>query len=63
MENSTEHSMHEILKRITRELKLNSVEAQTKPYMQFRLVYVSRQDTHLKKDIMFISQPYRYNES
>lgn len=60
MTNPTEHSRQEILKRITAELKRNSIDATRTPYLQFRLVFLSRNGAELQKHITFISPIYRY---
>ncbi len=52
----TEHSRKEIVKRITAELQRHNVDS---PYLQFRLVFVSREGTRLQKHIAFISPTYR----
>ncbi len=62
MENPTEHSAQEILKGIKAELLRNAVDAVATPYLQFRLVFVSREEAGLQKNITFISPVYSYRE-
>jgi len=47
----TDHSHEEILKRLRREIAYSSAT----PYLQFRLVFVSRAGTQVKKDVWYIS--------
>jgi len=47
----TEHSHAEILKRLRREIAHTS----SAPCLQFRLVFVSRDGTEIKKDVWYIS--------
>jgi uncharacterized protein (UPF0248 family) len=56
MENGAEHSSQEIVKRIKNELEQGTSDVAATPYMQFRLVFVSRQGTQLHKHITFTSQ-------
>jgi len=60
MANGAPRSSHEILMRIKAALELGSVDVMATPYLQFRLVFVSRNGTQLQKDIPFISEVYRY---
>lgn len=59
----TEHSRVEIVKRITAELQRRGVDTAATPYLQFRLVFVSREGTKLQKQIAFISEARRLTES
>jgi len=63
MVNPTEHSAQEILKCIKSELEHNSVDMSETPYLQFRLVFLSRQGTEIQKEITFISRIYQYSGS
>ena len=58
MQNPTQHSEQEIVKRIKAELERSSVDGVANPYLQFRLVWVSRQGAQLQKQITFISPVY-----
>lgn len=49
-EHPTEHSQQEILARIRNDLTEN-----TAPYLQFRLVFISRHDAELRREILFTS--------
>jgi len=59
MESPTEHSGQEILKRLKAELERNSIDVMATPYLQFRLVFVSREGSQLQKHITFISPIHR----
>jgi hypothetical protein len=50
MHHPTQHSIDEIRRRITADARTAA------PYLQFRLVFVSRIDAQLHKEITFISQ-------
>ncbi len=50
MQNPTQHSLEEIRKRIEADVHT------TTPYIQFRLVFVSRNGAELHKEITFLSQ-------
>ncbi|MBL4907051.1 MAG: hypothetical protein JKX94_06325 [Sneathiella sp.] len=63
MANPTEHSSQEILNRIAIELKQGSRNAMATPYLQFRLVFLSREGTEIHQDITFISPVHRYIET
>lgn len=52
----TEYCSQEIMKRIQAELERRQLDLKTTPYLQFRLAFVSRQDTELQKDILFVSK-------
>ncbi len=56
MESGRVHYYQEILSRITAEIKPISGERVAASYLQFRLVFISRQDDALVKDIMFVSE-------
>lgn len=56
----TEHSYNEIISRIMAELRRNHVDS---PYLQFRLVFVSRKGMRLQKQVAFISKAHRLGES
>jgi hypothetical protein len=54
--NPTEYGSREIMKRIQSELERRQVDLRMTPYLQFRLVFVSRENTSLRRDILFISK-------
>lgn len=54
LENPTEHSRREILMRIKHDLETSGITA---PYVQFRLVLVSREGAELKREIAYLSPP------
>jgi len=60
MARPTEHSSQEILKRIEAELERNSIDVSATPYLQFRLVFLSREGSQLKRHITFISPIHRF---
>ena len=60
MENPTDHSVQEIVKRIKTEIEQRPVNNMSAPYLQFRLVLVSRQGTQLRRRITFTSSVYNY---
>lgn len=62
MANPTEHSSQEILKRIRADLEDGVIDAMTTPFLQFRLVFLSRHGTEIQKQITFMSPVYRYSE-
>ncbi len=62
MENETEHSNQEIVKRIRADLRRDKVNLAALPYFQFRLVFVNREETALQRHITFISQIYPSSE-
>ncbi|MGH1398555.1 MAG: hypothetical protein ACRBCT_05010 [Alphaproteobacteria bacterium] len=55
----TRHSEQEIITRIKTELNKNAPHPQ-KPYIQFRLAFLYRQDEQIQKHITFTSAPYQY---
>ncbi len=55
IQNPTEHSLREIVKRIRAELARRAVAV---PYLQFRLVFLSRDGKALQKHILFVSDVY-----
>ena len=55
IESPTEHSCREILKRIKNTLQHNKTLS---PYLQFRLVFVSRSNSQLEKKIRYVSKIY-----
>ena len=59
MASPTVHSSQEILKRIKVELERNSIDVMATPYLQFRLVFVSREGSQLQKHITYISPIHR----
>jgi hypothetical protein len=54
--NPTEHCIQEIMQRIKTELERRRVDLGMTPYLQFRLIFVSRQDHDLQNDILFVSK-------
>lgn len=55
MQHQSEHAQQEIFNRIKADLARNSITAS---YLQFRLVFVSREGETLQKEILFISPVY-----
>jgi len=62
MENPTEHSRNEIFNCIGNELKQDAILKKRTPYLQFRLVFLDRQDSEIHKRTIYISPVYRYSE-
>ncbi len=60
--NPTEYSSQEILKRITAELKRKQTNLETTPYLQFRLIFISRQNSDLMEDLLYSSEIKRISE-
>ena len=60
MASPKEHSSQEILNRIKAELESKSIDVRATPYLQFRLVFLSREGPQLQKQITFISPIHRY---
>lgn len=58
--NPTAHSSDEILTRIRAECARLSVDPLATPYLQFRLVFVTRDETAIEKHILHISPVHRY---
>jgi hypothetical protein len=56
-ENPTAHSINEITRRILEDLK-HGAEGKTASAAQFRLVFISRDDTGICQDILFQSDPF-----
>jgi len=59
MSNPTEHSSREILNRIKAELDQETGTAARPPYLQFRLVFLSRHDGEILKHILYTSPVQR----
>lgn len=55
MDHPTEHSRREIVTRIQAELERNETQA---PFLQFRLVFVSRQDSEIVREVTYTSPVY-----
>ncbi len=60
MASPTEHSSQEILNRIEAELQRKSIDVSATPYLQFRLVFLSREGAQLQRHITFISPIHRH---
>lgn len=54
--NPTEHSIEEITNHIKAELERKEVNLKNSPYLQFRLVFISKQGNELQKQILFTSE-------
>jgi len=63
LENPTEHSQQEILKRVIANLKHDPAKAALPPYLQFRLVFVSRSKTKLQRRVRYTSPIFHINGS
>ena len=59
MASPTEHSSQEIRNRIKAELERNSIDVSATPYLQFRLLFLSREGAQLQRQITFISPIHR----
>jgi len=55
MENYTPHSENEILKRIKRDI-FHDQKKTTATHLQFRLLFIQRQESILKKEVLFTSR-------
>ena len=55
MQNPSEHSAREIVRRLRRDL---AGDAFLPAYFHFRLVFVSREDAHLRRDVAYVSPAY-----
>ncbi len=63
MANPTQHSHDEILGRIKADIKHGHItQNATKPFLQFRLVFINREGTELQRHIAFSSPIHRYLE-
>ena len=63
IENPTDHSRQEILKRIVADLERDPAMAPLPPYLQFRLVFVSRNKAKLQRRVRYTSPIYHINGS
>jgi hypothetical protein len=66
MANPTQHSDREIFNRMTSDLARSepgrgSADASAAPYLQYRLVFVSRDGADLRRDVTFTSKVRRYD--
>lgn len=52
----TEHSIREISNRIGKAIA-RSTDTEAAPYLQFRLVFISRNGEGLQKDVLYLSSP------
>lgn len=52
----TEYCIQEIMKRIEADLEKKSADLETTPYLQFRLIVISREANELQKEILFTSE-------
>lgn len=59
MQNPTEHSCREIRRRLRADLLTESGDRPPSSYFRFRLVFVSRHEDRLRRDVTFVSPPYR----
>jgi hypothetical protein len=62
IDNPTEHSSREIVQRIESQLERDGLDIMATPYLQFRLMFVSRQGEKLQNNIDFISPIHRFIE-
>ncbi|MDA0772851.1 MAG: hypothetical protein O3C63_07905 [Cyanobacteria bacterium] len=60
--NPTEQASQEIIQRIKSDLEQRQVDLSKTPYLQFRLVFVSRQGSELQEDILYISEIQKLEE-
>ncbi len=58
VQGQTEHSMREIRRRLRADLRSGADGAAPSPFFRFRLVFVSRHEGVLRRDIAFVSPPY-----
>ncbi len=63
IENPTEHSVQEILKRVVSDLKRDPEKVPLPPYLQFRLVFVSRNGVKLERNVRYTSPVYKIYSS
>jgi hypothetical protein len=59
-EKLAEHSIREIITRIKADLAGDCIDPRRVPYLQFRLVFVSRNGNALHKEVTFVSEMYPY---
>ncbi len=52
----SEHCVQEIISRIKTELERRGVDLSMTPYLQFRLIFISREGNELEKEILFTSE-------
>ncbi len=60
--NPNDFNEQEIMRRIKTELERKQLDLKVTPYLQFRLVFISRQGSELQKDILFVSESKRISE-
>ena len=58
MRNPTQHSSDEIVKRIKLDLLKEQINLQDNPFLQFRLMFIYRDNTQIQSHIAFTSQVY-----
>lgn len=63
MEHQSKHHEQEINIRIITDLQRSTVDITATPYVQFRLIFLSRQGTDIQKHITYISPPHHCAES
>lgn len=59
MQNPTDHSCREIRRRLRADLQAESGGRPAASHFRFRLVFVSRHEDRLRRDVAFVSPPYR----
>jgi len=62
MLNPTSHSVHEIQRRLAAELDRSLPLSQGPPYLQFRIVFVSRNDEGLVQTITYVGDPCLFDD-
>ena len=58
MQEPSEHSEREIVRRLRADLLAEAADTDLPPYFSFRLVFVSRDGEHLRRDVAYVSPPY-----
>jgi len=59
LQNPTDHSSREIRRRVRADVLGDAGDRAVQPYFRFRLVFVSRHDGRLRRDVAFVSPAYR----
>lgn len=63
IKNPTDHSQQEILKRVVADLERDPETVPLPPYLQFRLVFVSRGKAKLERRVRYTSPVYQISDS
>jgi hypothetical protein len=63
MQEPSEHRIREIVDRIAADLADQMSDLSATPFLQFRLVFITREGTELREDVTFVSEIVRTSKS